>query len=55
MLRKVITFLLLMPLTIAAQELPDFSANYQVMLNGIQAGDLKQRLSTNTDGSRKFT
>jgi hypothetical protein len=55
MLRKVITFLLLMPLTIAAQELPDFSANYQVMLNGIQAGDLKQRLSTNADGSRKFT
>jgi hypothetical protein len=55
MLRIVITFLLLMPLTIVAQELPDFSANYQVMLNGIQAGDLKQRLSSNSDGSRKFT
>ncbi|MDO7597854.1 MAG: DUF3108 domain-containing protein [Pseudomonadota bacterium] len=55
MLRIVITFLLLMPLTISAQELPDFSANYQVMLNGIQAGDLKQRLSSNSDGSRKFT
>ena len=44
-----------MPLCIAAQELPDFSANYQVMLNGIQAGSLQQRLTSNIDGSRKFT
>ena len=55
MLRKILLFALLMPLSIAAKELPDFSANYQVMLNGIQAGDLKQRLSSNADGSRKFT
>jgi len=58
MLRKVITFLFFMPLvslSIAAQELTDFSANYLVMLNGIQAGDLKQRLSTNVDGSRTFS
>jgi hypothetical protein len=55
MLRRVITFILFMPLFIAAQELPDFSANYQVMLNGIQAGELKQNLSSNIDGSRKFT
>jgi len=55
MLRKIITLLLLMPLSLTAQELPDFSANYLVMLNGIQAGDLKQHLSTNVDGSRKFS
>lgn len=55
MLHKAIIFLLLMPLSLAAQELPDFSANYQVMLNGIQAGELKQDLTTNLDGSRKFT
>ncbi len=55
MLRSLVTFLLLMPLCIVAQELPDFSANYLVKLNGIQAGELKQRLSTNIDGSRQFT
>tara|TARA_R110001583_G_scaffold41891_1_gene133146 strand:+ start:43737 stop:44465 length:729 start_codon:yes stop_codon:yes gene_type:complete len=43
-----------MPLSLAAQELPDFSANYLVMLNGMQAGDLQQRLSTKIDGSREF-
>tara|TARA_R110002050_G_scaffold71891_3_gene154647 strand:- start:31283 stop:32044 length:762 start_codon:yes stop_codon:yes gene_type:complete len=55
MLRKILTFILLMPLCVAAQELPDFSANYLVMLNGMQAGDLQQRLSSNSDGSREFT
>lgn len=55
MLRIIMTFILLLPLSITAQELPDFSASYQVMLNGIQAGDLKQRLSSNADGSRKFS
>ena len=54
MLRKIITLLILMPLSLAAQELPDFSANYLVMLNGMQAGDLQQRLSTKIDGSREF-
>lgn len=55
MLRSLATILLLMSLSIAAQELPDFSANYLVKLNGIQAGELKQRLSSRIDGSRQFT
>ena len=55
MLRKVIAFILLMPFSITASELPDFSANYQVMLNGIQAGNLQQNLSSNSDGSRTFS
>jgi hypothetical protein len=55
MLRILITFFLLIPLSLVAKEIPDFSANYLVMLNGIQAGDLKQRLSTNADGYREFS
>ena len=47
-------FLLLLPLGLLAQEIPDFSANYLVKLNGLQAGELKRRLSTNEDGSRQF-
>lgn len=46
---------LLLPIWTSAQEIPDFSANYLVKLNGLQAGELKRRLSTNEDGSRKFT
>lgn len=39
-----------------AQQLviPDFSANYQVRLNGIQAGELKRSLESKTDGERLF-
>lgn len=55
MLRVFVTLLLLMPLCIPAQELPDFSANYLVKLNGIQAGELQQRLSTDINGTRQFT
>ncbi|HDY85436.1 hypothetical protein LCGC14_0857930 [marine sediment metagenome] len=54
MFRAIVLCLLLMPLSLAAKEIPDFSANYLVMLNGIQAGDLKQRLSTNANGTREF-
>lgn len=49
-----LTFLLLLPFGLAAQEIPDFSANYLVKLNGLQAGELKRNLSTNADGSRQF-
>lgn len=55
MLRKLVSFILLMPLCIAAQELPDFSANYLVKLNGIQAGELQQHLSSDMNGLRQFT
>ncbi len=47
-------FLLLLPLGVSALEIPDFSANYLVKLNGLQAGELKRSLSTNEDGSRQF-
>lgn len=46
--------LLLFPLAITAHEIPDFSANYLVKLNGLQAGELKRSLSTNADGTRQF-
>ncbi len=38
-----------------ASEIPDFSANYLVKLNGLQAGELKRTLVTNEDGSRLFS
>lgn len=47
-------FFLLLPFGLSAQEIPDFSANYLVKLNGLQAGELKRRLSSNADGSRQF-
>ncbi|GAB4288494.1 MAG: hypothetical protein Kow0083_01090 [Methylophaga sp.] len=37
-----------------AQDIPDFSANYLVKLNGIQAGELKRTLTTEDNGLRKF-
>jgi len=53
--RLVSTLLLLfVPLLISAQEIPDFSANYSIHMNGFQAGELKRSLSTNVDGSRTF-
>jgi len=48
-------FLLLMPIWLSAQEIPDFSANYLVKLNDLQAGELKRSLVTHSDGSRQFT
>ncbi|MDT8310810.1 MAG: DUF3108 domain-containing protein [Methylophaga sp.] len=46
--------LLLLASGLHAEPLPDFYANYQVELNGIQAGELKQTLSTDAAGQRKF-
>lgn len=53
---KIVSLLLLLLLSqgIIAQDFPDFSANYLVKLNSLQAGELKQTLSTNNDGSRVF-
>ncbi len=38
-----------------ANDIPDFSANYLVRLNGIQAGELKRSLITNSDNTRLFS
>ena len=45
---------LLFSSTLFAQVLPDFSANYLIRLNGIQAGELKRSLVTQPDGNRLF-
>ena len=39
----------------AAQQIADFSANYLVRYNNIQAAELKQTLSTQEDGTRLYT
>ncbi len=53
---KIISFILLSIISqcVLAQDIPDFSANYLVRLNGLQAGELKQELSTNNDNIRIF-
>lgn len=38
-----------------AADIPDFSANYSVKLNGIQAGELKRTLETDETGLRHFS
>lgn len=48
-------FSLILPFCLFAQDIPDFSANYLVKLNGLQAGELKRTLSTNNDGTRLFS
>lgn len=55
-MRQLLTgFLMLLLATgLHAEPLPDFYANYQVELNGIQAGELRQTLSTDAGGQRKF-
>jgi len=55
-MNRLVTFILLLiaPLCLLAQEIPDFSANYAVKLNGLQAGELKRSLVSNQDGSRTF-
>ncbi|MCX4189303.1 DUF3108 domain-containing protein [Methylophaga sp. OBS3] len=55
-MRQLLTglFLLLLATRLYAEPLPDFHANYQVELNGIQAGELKQTLTTDEAGQRKF-
>ena len=53
---KIISFILfgIASQSLLAQDIPDFSANYLVRLNGLQAGELKQDLSTNNEGIRTF-
>jgi len=55
-MNRLVIFILLSatPLWLFAQEIPDFSANYAVKLNGLQAGELKRTLVSNQDGSRTF-
>ncbi len=49
-------FLLLIASEVSlAADIPDFSANYAVKLNGIQAGELKRTLETDQTGLRHFT
>lgn len=57
MTSRIVTFLLFLclPHWLLAQELPDFSANYRVKLNGMSAGELKRELTTTPAGMRKFT
>jgi len=56
-MNKLVTLFLLLvsPISLSAQEIPDFSANYAVKLNGLQAGELKRNLSTDLNGIRTFT
>lgn len=55
MLKQISLFLLFsVSIPLAAQEIPDFSANYLVRLNGIQAGELKRSLETQESGLRRF-
>jgi len=56
MMTRFLSFILLVILSsgLIAHEIPDFSANYSVKLNGLPAGELKRSLSTNNDGTRTF-
>ena len=47
-------FISLLSYEVMAQDIPDFSANYLVKMNGLQAGELKRSLSTQENGLRKF-
>jgi len=50
-----ILILFILPSTMVfAEVIPDFSANYAIKLNGIQAGELRRSLVSNPDGSRLF-
>ena len=49
-----ILFITFMPLWVEAYDIPDFSANYSINIDGIQAGQLKRTLSTQKDSSRIF-
>jgi len=55
MLKQIGFFLLVIFATpLVAEDIPDFSANYLVRLNGIQAGELKRSLKTDESGLRHF-
>lgn len=49
-----ILFITFIPQWVWAYDIPDFSANYSVNINGLQAGELKRSLSTQEDGSHHF-
>lgn len=53
---RLLSYILLLCLSnfALAADIPDFSANYLVKLNGIQAGELKRSLKTQENGLRKF-
>jgi len=56
MSRIVISLLLMINVSsLSAQQIADFSANYLVRYNNIQAAELKQTLETQTDGTRLYT
>lgn len=56
MMRVALSLLfLLISTSLTAEQVSDFSANYSVKLNGIQAAELKQVLKTNDDGTRLYT
>lgn len=46
--------LLFMSSMTCAQELDDYSAKYEIEMNGLQAGELTQQLETLTDGLHRF-
>src|SRR5690554_726038 len=48
-----IWFIVLIPV-VTAQPLEDYSAAYQIQVNGLQAGELNQQLETLTDGLHRF-
>jgi hypothetical protein len=54
---RLFSFILLFCFSYAAfaSDIPDFSANYLVKLNGIQAGELKRTLTTEDNGQRRFS
>jgi hypothetical protein len=56
-MRRIVTSLLLLlsSTSLTAQQIADFSANYLVRFNGIQAAELKQTLETNEDGTRLYS
>jgi hypothetical protein len=53
---RLFTFLLFSALSVSASAatIPDFSANYLVKVNGLQAGELVRSLTTLPDGTREF-
>ena len=46
--------LLFMSATVCAQDLADYSAQYEINMNGLQADELNQQLETLTDGLHRF-
>jgi hypothetical protein len=56
-MRRIVTSLLLLlsSTSLTAQQIADFSTNYLVRFNGIQAAELKQTLETNEDGTRLYS